>query len=171
MRKRQRRTLEERFWEKVDKDGPYVERLRSRCWVWTANRSRRPDGSRAYGMITIDKRPCYAHRVSYEMANGKIPEGRWILHHCDNPACVRPDHLYVGDPQDNATDRVVRGGQVRGERHAAAKLTEAQVMEIIARSKAGETYTELASEYGVTRAAIWQIATGRTWTHLQQEAA
>lgn len=81
----------DRFWPKVEKgDG---------CWEWQAHRN--PEG---YGVIGIDRVPVGAHRVAWELTYGPIPEGIYVCHHCDNPPCVRPDHLFLGTNSDNIID-------------------------------------------------------------------
>jgi hypothetical protein len=95
--------FEDRFWSRVDKtDG---------CWLWTGWTSRF-----GYGRIKRDNRECLTHRVSWELTNGPIPDGMCVLHRCDVPACVRPDHLFLGTKTDNAADRTAKG---RTHRHGA----------------------------------------------------
>lgn len=91
------RPVADRFWPKVQKgDG---------CWEWQG--SRLPHG---YGHLTIPGRGVpYAHRISWELTHGEIPDGLWVLHHCDNPPCVRPDHLFLGTAQDNVDDSIRKG--------------------------------------------------------------
>lgn len=108
------RPLEERFWEKVRKtDG---------CWEWT--------GAKAAGYGCIGGGPgkglVKAHRLSWEMHNGPAPDGLCVLHHCDNPTCVRPDHLYVGTQKQNADDRESRGRLVHhsGDAHWTHRFPE-----------------------------------------------
>lgn len=156
-----------RFWSRVEKtDG---------CWNWTGDRS--DDG---YGRICIrGRRVCFAHRVSWEMHNGSIPEGMCVLHRCDNPRCVRPDHLFVGTREDNAKDRDAkwRGVFARGEANGQAKLTEIQVREIRGRfgfvrlgrgpRPAGQpTNGEIAAIYGVTHSQISLILRRKEWRHI-----
>lgn len=101
------RPLEQRFWPKVQKSI-------GGCWLWIAG----GDSETGYGRIRVGGRGTkheVAHRVSWELTNGPIPEGLWVLHHCDTPRCVRPDHLYLGTVQDNNADRVARGRSATGE--------------------------------------------------------
>jgi hypothetical protein len=112
----------------------------------------------------------FAHRVSYEIHCGKIPEGMFVLHRCDNPPCVNPDHLFLGSIADNRADMVAKGRQPRrevlshkGTDHAYAKLSNAQVMEI--RSAKG-TLRGLAGQYGVSHGQIRRIRAGEQWKHL-----
>jgi hypothetical protein len=151
-------TREQRFWNKVKKtDG---------CWNWTAARCR------SYGIFAPDgKVPTGAHRVSWRLAFGEIPDGLFVLHKCDNPLCVRPDHLFLGTQSDNIKDKVNKGRQQRGSGAGGAKLTERDVMEIKARALRGEKTRALADYYGVSFGNVWMILTGKTWTHVSPEMA
>ncbi len=163
--------LVERFWRYVQKsDG---------CWEWTGYR-----GTGGYGQIgegTGQGRNLTAHRVSWLLHFGSIPPGLFVCHHCDNPPCVRPDHLFLGTAQINVADRERKGRgakgaglyalhperRARGERVHLARLTEDQVREIRARYAAGGVkQSDLARAYNVSRGSIGPIVRGETWRHV-----
>jgi hypothetical protein len=148
------RPLADRFWQRVNKT--------EGCWLWTG--SLNPHG---YGQLSQGikgRRPLITSRVSWEIHNGPIPDGLHVLHHCDVPACVRPDHLFLGRPRDNALDKVAkgraRGGSLKGEKHPHAKLTEEQVRAIRADPRGSTT---VSRAYGVTKSTIQNIRNGRSW--------
>jgi hypothetical protein len=150
--------LEDRFWREVQKS--------DHCWTWTGWLT--PMG---YGKISAKTngkwRPILAHRLSYELAYGTIPDNLFVCHHCDNPTCVRPDHLFLGTNKDNIQDMVAKGRQQRGAKVTASKMTEAQVTEIRQRYAAeGITKTALAREYGIGKPAIGDILNRVTWKHI-----
>jgi hypothetical protein len=110
--------------------------------------------------------------MAWEIANGPVPAGLWVLHHCDNPPCVNPAHLYAGTHADNMRDMRERGRHwyrvdpsnvLRGERCGAAKLTADQVAEIRRVGSQGTTHRAIGLRYGVSKAAIGYILRGRTW--------
>jgi len=131
------------------------------CWNWTAFKDK--DG---YGQLSIDGKMHRAHRVSYELYKNKIPEGLHVLHKCDNPPCVNPDHLELGTPQDNVDDKTKRGRQARGEKHGCAKLTEADVLEIRQMIQNGVYYRIIAELFDVNIPQISMIKTGKNWSHI-----
>lgn len=162
----QSRPLEERFWEKVDKNGPIYpyEPDLGRCWAWTACLS-----DYGYGQIRESapgKKQFSAHRLSWKLKNGDIPKDKDVLHRCDRRFCVNPAHLYLGTDQDNSDDRVKRGRQAQKEGNGNAKLTEEQVAEIrrdyVWHSRI-QGQPALARKYGVSNAAIWKIVRGENW--------
>lgn len=143
-----------RFWAFVEK-GPT-------CWIWTgaANDS-------GHGRFRVGGKSVYAHRFSYEVSVGPVPEGLNVLHECDNPRCVRPheEHAWPGTQSKNVRDAITRlgfrpGSKAHGEAHAWSKLTLDQVKEI--RAFDGPQAI-LADKFGVTRAAISLIKTGKNW--------
>lgn len=128
------------------------------CWGWTGIRSRK-----GYALIWCDGNTRRAHRVMWRLAVSEIPPGKQILHHCDNPSCVRPDHLFLGTNEINVSDKVSKGRQVRGERIHVAKLTEANVREI--RGMSG-TLSEIAEAFGVHLGTIHSVKAKRNWKHV-----
>ena len=124
-----------------------------------------PDG---YGMLQVNGKATLAHRISYEIHKGEIPEGMCVLHSCDNPGCVNPEHLHLGTQKDNARERSERkrSGDIRGEKNGRSKLTQQQVLEIIEKYKSGWIQCDLAQEYGVNQGRISSIVTKRSWKHI-----
>lgn len=163
----------ERFWAKVNKAGPvqpHVPRL-GPCWTWTAFRN--PNG---YGMFMLNRRrgTVLSHRFAWELERGSTG-GLHVLHKCDNRACVRPDHLFLGTEADNSADKVAKRRQSRGPAHGmknrgegqgGSKLTAADVLEIRAMLAAGIYQKVIAEKFGVEQTNISAIHTGKTWFHL-----
>jgi hypothetical protein len=122
-----------RFWNKVNKDGLFMPHMSSRCWVWTAycNKDRK-----GYGVLRFNGEATPAHRVSWIINFGPIPKDDsfhgtlHVLHHCDNPVCVRPEHLFLGTTGDNARDMCSKNRQHRGENTGGVVATEQQVKDI-----------------------------------------
>ena len=148
-------TPEERFWFYVIK-GPG-------CWGWSGHTSH------GYGKLTVGySRQDKAHRFSYELHNGPIPEGLFVLHHCDNRACTRPDHLFLGTAADNTADMVTkgRGKSVAhlGEAHGMAKLTEAAARAIL---KSTGPARMVAAKFNVSESTIYMIRGRHIWKHIE----
>lgn len=146
----QRKDLGERFWAKVDKSG--------NCWLWTAALLKT-----GYGCLRINRKTTRAHRVAYELSVGPIPEGALLRHTCDNPRCVNPAHLLLGDKRSNAMDAIERGQHRCGERDPKSKLSNKDVTNIRSALARGETGRSLAKRYRVDESWISQIKnnTGR----------
>ena len=152
------KTTEERFWEKVDKSGE--------CWEWTACKVRN-----GYGQFKLDGRPQQAHRVSWRLAHGDIPQGEGyhgtcVCHTCDNPSCVRPDHLFLGTNADNLQDMAEKGRSTLGSLHPNAKLTEEDIPLIREYLRYGCTQKYIGSLFGVRSNQISRINTGKSWSHI-----
>lgn len=130
------------------------------CHLWTGFVNR--DG---YGRLRRGERMVYAHRFAFEEFVGPIPEGAYVLHRCDTPACVNPEHLFVGTQADNVRDRdrKGRGRWPTGEGSPTARLTAVQVAEIRDRVANGATQTAVAAEYGVSQAHVSTIVHGKSW--------
>ena len=150
--------LATRFWLKADKDGP-VSAVGTPCWQWTA-----ATNHKGYGKIGIGQGKWgLSHRVAWLLERGEIEDGQMVLHRCDNPGCVRPDHLFLGTAQDNSNDMVAKGRSQRGESHTAAILSSQDVLDIRDAIRRGERSKDLAEKYGVSRPTIAHIKTKRTW--------
>jgi hypothetical protein len=136
------------------------------CWGWSGTLD-----EKGYGRVRtwVEDRwiPRLAHRVSWELHRGPIPDGLSVLHTCDNPPCTRPEHLFLGNQLDNMQDCASKDRHTRGERSATAKLTEAQVIEMRARFAAGErNYSKLGREYGVSAVQVRSIILRERWKYL-----
>lgn len=152
------RSEEERFWAKVDRRGP------DECWNWTA-----ATNDAGYGVLRPAGRrsgpALRAHRYSATLA-GMDVDGLHVLHSCDNRRCVNPAHLRPGTDADNMADAIDRDRIHRGEARTEARLTDAQVSTVKTMLAAGELHKVIAAQFGVNRATITMINTGRTWTHV-----
>ncbi len=158
-------TDEERFLTRVVKsDGCWTwtgRRINGRygCWTWTG---RRINGR--YGNFTVGNDNILAHRWAYRQWVGPLVAGLFVCHHCDNPPCVRPDHLYQGSRADNVRDALARGRQVHGERNGTAKLTVEQVRLIRSLPGGGQwSNARLGQRFGVSPSRISDIRSGKTW--------
>jgi len=156
------KTLEERFWEKVDTSGGADV-----CWPWKASKARGGYGKFGSGRSKIIS----AHRLAYELVKGAIPEGLDVLHDCDFPPCCNPGHLWAGTNLDNQHDAIAKGRTATGERNGRAKLTEVQVREVRRLCNEGHTQSETGQLVGVNPTAISKIMCGETWKNIGLLAA
>lgn len=153
----------------VRHDMPPIERLKIRsettengCIVFTGSRN-----LFGHGEISYKGKRFRAHRLSYMVNIGPIPEGMVVCHKCDNPPCINPDHLFIGSQADNLKDARQKGRMAtpnpRGEKHGLAKLTADKIVAI---RKDQRTQREIAKEYGVHQTTIKNIKLNRTWKHV-----
>lgn len=142
------------------------------CRVWQG-----AVNTAGYGHLKTGGRYLDTHRAAWIAKHGEIPDGLWVLHKCDNPPCINPDHLFLGTHQDNCDDKVDKGRQIRGkkqsgilkkvvrrgDRHRNSKLTYEKVFEMRWLEAMGRTHTSLAKEYGVSQSVASDAITGRSW--------
>lgn len=149
--------LEERFWARVQKtDG---------CWLWTGQKSEMGHGRLEDKMN--GRQVLIAHRISWELHFGPVPDGLCVLHDCDNPPCVNPSHLFLGTRTDNSDDKVSKNRQAKGVAFPQARLTDELVRELRQRRLSGATCYQLARETGISRSVISRAVNGVTWRHVQ----
>lgn len=145
-------------------EAQYIPEPNSGCWLWVGSTCHK-----GYGLIFFKTRQKTAHRVSWQLFRGEIPSPLWVLHKCDTPACVNPDHLYLGDVKRNVLDAMERGRLKNpplhvGEAHHFTRLTEKIVQEIRQRYATGKIgQRDLAQQYGVRQSSIWAIVNRRSW--------
>ena len=150
-------TLEQRFWEKVDR------RESDECWPWKGCLHE------GYGIIQVRGFSFLAHRISWTIHYGVIPDGLCICHHCDNRLCVNPQHLFLGTWADNNHDMAKKRRSALGERNKHSKLTENQVIEIRRLLALGWGEAHIGSLYGVGHTAIHKIKHRCNWRHIPDE--
>jgi hypothetical protein len=133
------------------------------CWTWVSG----SDGD-GYGLFSVSGKQVRAHRFSAALHFGQIPAGIHVLHKCDNPPCVRPAHLFLGTPADNAADMLSKGREFRasGELQWMSILTNDSVLAIRRRVAEGESRAALAAEFGVCVTNVSAIVRRDTWRHL-----
>tara|TARA_R110000868_G_scaffold106024_1_gene290980 strand:+ start:1426 stop:1896 length:471 start_codon:yes stop_codon:yes gene_type:complete len=146
--------IQKRFFAKVQKT--------SGCWFWTASSDRR-----GYGSFSIAARTVKAHRVSYLIHCGQIPDGMFVCHTCDMPKCVNPSHLFLGLHQDNMDDMVRKGRSPKtrlyGNRNARAKLSADDVQTIRKMAANGTTQKVIAAHYKISQPHVSYICRMKTW--------
>lgn len=145
-----------RFWSKVDV-GEVDE-----CWEWLAGK-----GKGGYGRFWIKGKVWKAHRVAWILTYGPIPKGLQCCHHCDNPSCCNPYHLFLGTAKDNQVDAAQKERKARGESQGSSKLTKGEVLEIRELYEVdGWTQQDIADEFGVDQSAISLIVRRKNWSWL-----
>lgn len=150
----------EDFWKFVQKS--------EGCWEWSGNR-----WNSGYGRFFYHWKMIPAHRFSWEIANGPIPNGLYVCHSCDNKPCVRPDHLFLGTHQDNIADMMQKGRQAKGAKNTNWRKPEAadhlrkmnwESVRALRTDRAnGAKYSALAKKYGIAGVTAWSIGTRRSY--------
>lgn len=153
---RRNATLKEKFLANVDDESALIKPATCLEWRGLCNRG-------GYGVIQFKNKKIRAHRLSYLLFCGPIPQGMFVCHRCDNPKCVQPKHLFLGTKQDNTDDMVQKNRQACKEKHGNAKLKIKNIQEIAALRLAGWTLQQIANYYDVSLGAIKGILSGRNW--------
>jgi len=157
----------DRFWSKVQPS--------EGCWNWTAAKN-----EKGYGVFGINRDTFKAHRVAFILSGQEIPDGLCLLHKCDNPACVNPDHMMIGTRAENNADMCAKGRHVngaqktpieqckyeKGEHHHNARLTAEIVLQIRNDRALGMSFSRIAAKYGIGQKHAHSIATRKAWKHV-----
>ncbi len=151
----------------IDRFNAKYQKDESGCWIWIASCA-----GMGYGQIKLpgERRQIYAHRLSYLIHKGPLPEGKHICHTCDNPKCVNPDHLFVGTSQDNHDDMTKKKRHTYGQRSATAKITEEQARQVLGMVGLGIKQNVIAKTFGLSQVQISRIKLGKRWKHLQKSS-
>lgn len=147
------------------------------CWEWTGSRGKRGDGTPSYGTFSMKangkSRNVLAHRLAWMLAHGPIGSNVVVCHRCDNVACVRLEHLFVGTQAENLADMRAKGrGHInsfpRGTKHPSAKLSEVDVVSIRRLRAKGLTFAEIGERFDMHPSTVHDIVRGKTWAHVAQ---
>jgi len=145
-----------RFWRKV-LIGGLLE-----CWEWKAARTTRS----GYGIMQFKGRPQPSHRIAWMLTYGAIPKGLYVLHKCDNPPCVNPNHLFLGTQKDNMADCVSKGRSAKGSKSGKSKLVEADVIAIRKMGNSGVARKVIAEQFHISATHVHALLSRKEWRHL-----
>ena len=155
----------ENFWKKVKRgDSAFQPTMLTECWIWVGGKVNKS----GHGSLGINGDSILAHRISWMIHNGEIPysgsyHGVCVLHRCDNPSCINPNHLFLGSHAENMKDRDNKSRQAFGERSGNSKLTTEQVMKIREYGKMGYTCRKIATLFPVSYQAVNYILNKKCW--------
>lgn len=149
--------ISKKFWARVDRSGE--------CWIWKKGKRT------GYGILRVNGGRMEAHRLAFELTFGPIPNRRIVCHKCDNPPCVRPDHLFLGTHKDNSEDMYRKGRnagvvQSKGTQNINAKLNEEAIRAIRWLCANGKSVPRVARAYSIHPSTIYDILKGTTWGHV-----
>lgn len=148
-----------RLWSKVKISSD------NECWEWQGTKT-----TAGYGVIRINYKLNYAHRLAWEIENkSEIPEKGTICHHCDNPACCNPKHLFLGTQADNVRDAAKKGRMPKGENHFRSFISGDDVRQIRHLGLTDMSKREIGEKFGMSRQAVTDILYKRTWAHIDPE--
>lgn len=176
-----KKTIATRFWEHVDKKSD-IE-----CWLWKGSFNEHGYGQLFVGTVQsqngkVAQKHAPAHRISYQLFNGTIPRGLFVLHRCDTPSCVNPKHLFIGTQLDNMKDASNKGRMscgdkhyahthpellARGEKHGSSKLREQDIIKIRELAASGIKQSEIASLYSIGQYEVSRIVSRKRWCHVK----
>ena len=180
--KRHQGRMEKRIWCKSGEDPNSTEHILARifnriiinpdtnCWNWQGTVN-----LQGYATMGINRKTRLVHRVLYQLLGNTIPSKMLLCHHCDNPKCVNPNHLFVGTQSDNMKDSFNKGRikppiiSLYGEKNGMCKLTQDQVLEIRSLSSRGLSYSVIASKFHISPSHAGHIITGSRWQYLAGE--
>ena len=147
-----------RFWDKVDIRGE------DDCWPWLAFKD-----FKGYGSFSLGGKTARAHRVAYSLSHGPTLGRMHVLHRCDNPSCMNPNHLFLGTNTDNHADKEHkgRGNQPKGVDNTNAKLSDGKVLWIREMLTEGMTHKRISDYFGVARQQVSMVASGLSWSHVK----
>jgi hypothetical protein len=156
---RPKESLEHRFWNKVDKT--------STCWFWEGKKDKR-----GYGKLALEPgvthREISAHRLSYQIHYGMFESSLFVCRQCDNPACVNPEHLFLGTNQDNVNDKVSKNRQLKGSQIHNSKLVEDDIIRIRHLWFVEKCpQSKIAEMFGIGAKAVSKIVTNKRWTYVK----
>ncbi|KKK63698.1 hypothetical protein LCGC14_2991680 [marine sediment metagenome] len=150
------RNTEQDFWKMAN-----IPEIPNACWPWN-----RKSMVKGYGRVDYQGKQYRAHRLAYGLAYGPFDTKMMVLHLCRKRSCINPNHLYLGTAKDNATDAVLDGTNVKGEKHAGSKLNERDVIKIRALHENGVRQCDLARMFPVSARAISFVLNRETWRHI-----
>lgn len=146
----------------VDRFMSKVEKADNGCWEWRSNRNHK-----GYGMFQKTGKWMGAHRASWEIYRGTIPPGMFVCHSCDNRCCVNPEHLWLGNNQENMNDAVKKGRTPKGEESPVSILTDANIREIRRLGAGGMNHRDISYIFSCSPGTVRAVLDGRTWAHVE----